>query len=209
MTNAEYLCSLLEALPPDFEKIENELKSKKYSSQEVTTAACVFCYGCFDEYTDFIDEHGREPLEHEIHTSYVYDICGLLLKYGLDPNLIVGGKYDEDNIMYRVYWITKPYVAADTLRLLIEHGGNPMLILEDRPLCDRVEFDIWYDITEGYYLEDWYKTKFDCRFHFWLVLLGAVAQEGHERQYLNHENYEPVITKTDEHHWNIGARRKT
>ena len=138
----------------------------------------------------------------------MYDICGLLLKYGLDPNLIIGEKYDEDNIMYRVYWITKPYVAADTLRLLIEHGGNPMLILEDRPLCDEVEFDIWYDITEGYYLEDWYKTKFDCRFHFWLVLISAVSEEGSdEKEYINHENYIPVITKTDEYYWDIGVKK--
>ena len=209
MTNTEYLCSLLNTLPPDLMKIENELKSKSYSSKEVTLAACIFCEECFLEYTDFIDEHKREPLEHEIHSSYVYDICKLLLKYGLDPNLVFGEKNFEFNLMYEIYWITKPYVAADTLRLLLAHSGDPMLPFDNEPLYDMVNFDIWFDITEKYYLEPSYAVKFDCRFHFWLVLLGSVSKEGsQEQQYLNHEDYIPEITKTDKYHWDIGVKRK-
>ena len=75
MTKAKYLYSLLCALPPDLKKIEEELKSKNYSSVDVTQAACEFCEECFGEYTDFINEHSREPYDYEIHTSYVYDIC--------------------------------------------------------------------------------------------------------------------------------------
>ena len=209
MTNAEYLCSLLSVLPPNLEEIEKELKSKNYSSEEVTEAACEFCRECFLEYTDFIDAHNREPYKNEIHSSYVYDICKLLLEYGLDPNLVLGEKFSETNIMYEVYWITKPYVAADTLRLLLEHGGNPMLIFDDEPFYHMVDLDIWFDVTEGYYTDPWYKVKFDCIFHFWLVLLGAVAEEGSdEKNYINHEDYIPAITKTDEYNWDIGVKKK-
>ena len=210
MPNTEYLYSLLNALPPNLEEIENELQNNNYSSEEVTSAACKFCEGCFMEYTDFIEEYGKEPLEYEIHTSYVYDICKLLLKYGLNPNLVLGEKYSETNIMYEIYWITKPYVAADVLRLLLEHGGNPMLLYDnDEPFFHLVDVDIWFDISEGYYAEDWYKIKFDCRFHFWLVLLAAVAEEGSkEKKYINHEEYMPVITQKDEHSWDIGVRKK-
>ena len=208
MTKAKHLYSLLCALPPDLKKIEEELKSKNYSSVDVTQAACEFCEECFGEYTDFIDEHSRDPYDYEIHTSYVYDICKLLLNYGLDPNLILGEKYSETNIMYELFWITKPYVAADTLRLLLDHGGNPMLIFEDEPLYNMVEFEIWFDVTEGYYIEPWYKVKFDCRFHFWLVLLSMVSEKGSvEKEYIHHENYFPVITKTDDGHWDIGVKK--
>lgn len=208
MLNTEYLYSLLTALPPNLKEIENELQNNNYSSEEVTLIACNFCEECFCEYTDFIEEHNREPLEHEIHTSYVYDICKLLLEYGLNPNLILGEKYSETNIMYEVYWITKPYVAADVLKLLLEYGGNPMLLYEDKPFYNMVDFDISFDITEGYYIEDWYKIKFDCRFHFWLVLLAAVAEEGaEEKKYIHHEDYIPVITKRDEHQWDIGVQK--
>ena len=71
-----------------------------------------------------------------------------------------------------------------------------MLIFEDEPLYNIVEHGIWFDITEGYYIEPWYKVKFDCRFHFWLVLLSAVSEEGSdEKEYINHENYIQMVRK--------------
>ncbi len=209
MTDTERLFSLLTALPPNLTEIEEELKSKNYSSQDVTLAACRFCEECFLEYTDFIEFHKREPLEHEIHTSYVYDICSLLLKYGLDPNLVLGEKHSSTNIMYEVYWITKPYVAADTLRLLLAHGGDPMLMFEGEQLYYMVDFDVWFDVDERCYNKDWYKIKFDCRFHCWLVLHSAVSEEESiEKDYINHENYVPFITETDNGKLEIGATKK-
>lgn len=209
MTKTEYLYSLLNSLPPDLEEIDEELKGKNYSPEEITLATCEFCKECFSEYTDFIDEYNREPLEHESHSSYVYNICKLLLKYGLDPNLVLGEKHSETNIMHELYWITKPYVAADTLRLLLAHGGNPKLIFDDEPFYNMVDFDIWFDIANGYYVEPFYKIKFDCRFHFWLVLRSAVAEKGSdEKKYINHEHYVPAITKTADGHWNIGVEKK-
>lgn len=83
-----------------------------------------------------------------------------------------------------------------------------MLVFEDEPLYNMVDFDIWFDITEGYYLKPWYTVKFDCRFHFWLVLIGVMAEEGNEeQQYLNHKDYMPAIRKTDEYHWVIGVQK--
>ena len=185
----EYLYSLLSALPPDFTEIEKELKTNNYSSKEVTLVACRFCKDCFDEYTDFVDENFREPLDCEIHSSYVYDVCKLLIKYGLDPNLVMHNDGEETNIMFEIYWITKPYVAADTLRLLLENGGNPYLEFENVPFIYTVDHDFWYDVAEKYYDEAFYTVKFDCRFHFWLVMRGADAANEQEKNYLNHHMY--------------------
>lgn len=208
MADYKKLYSLLCALPPDLNAIEQDLINSHYTAEDVTLAACEFCNEqCFCEYTDFIEAHSREPLEEEIHTSYVYAICELLLKYGLNPNMVLGEKLSETNLMFELKFIDKPYVAADTLRLLIMHGADPLTELEDNSVYNSADFDIWFDVTEGYYKEDFYATRFDCKFHYWLVLLGAVAkEEEYKKNYLNHENYSHVITRTDKDRWEIGVK---
>ena len=57
-----------------------------------------------------------------------------------------GEKNDESNIMYQIYWIDKPYVAADTLKLLLENGGNPLLEVDNESIWQLSDFDIWFDV---------------------------------------------------------------
>lgn len=187
---AEILCDLLTELPPDFVRIEKELKTNLYSSQEITLAFARFCDNCFCDYSDFVYYKRRKPYNYETHSTYAYDICKLLLKYGLDPNL----KYDDIvfscNIMDAVYSIDKPYIAADTLKLLLENGGDPNIWIESETLYEMVDFDIWFDDTHGFATEENFKDKFDCRFHCWLVLKGFIANDGDiEKNYINHEKY--------------------
>ena len=191
MKNNENILSLLLELPPDLVEIEEELKNNLYSPKDITSVACSFAEECFREYTDFIEEKGRIPLDTELHSTYVYQVCVLLLKYGLEPNMLIGDNpYTEDNIMNSIYWIDKPCVSADTLKLLLENGGDPRLWVEGESLYDMVDFDVWYDVNEGYAHNERYKYIFESRFHFWLVLLGFIAEEGtKEKDYINHEKY--------------------
>lgn len=191
MKKFDYLYSLLVALPPDLESIENELKSNSFSSEDITRVACDFADECFCEYRGFLYEKGRVPEDSELHSTYIYDICKLLLKYGLNPNLIISeDAYSEDNIMHSIYWIDKPYVSADTLRLLLENGGDPGLWIYGDSLYESVDFDVWHDANDWCSDDNYYKYAFESRVHFWMVLMGFIAdKDDKESDYINHEKY--------------------
>ena len=92
----------------------------------------------------------------------------LLLKYGLDPNLVVG----EDNIMDCLKYVDNEFLAADTLALLLEHGGNPDIIIpyERESLFDLIAGDVFFDAIEQY---DRY--RFASLVHYLMVLIGYGA----------------------------------
>ena len=197
---AEKLCDLLTELPPDFIKIEEELKTNLYSSEEITLAFARFCGTCVCEYSNFIEYKLRKPLDSELRSTYAYDICELLLKYGLDPCF----RCDEmpfPNVMEAVYYIDKPYVAADIMKLLIKNGGNPYIWVENEMFYDMVNSDVDYDVLDrNFNTESPYFYNAICRFHCWLVLCGFVAEDGtKEKDYINHEKYsiKPIGNRGD------------
>lgn len=205
MKNTDYLLSLLKELPPDYNKIENELKINSYTSEEVTTVACFFAESCFIECREFEEEHNRNPLDEELHSTYLYDVCKLLLKYGLDPNMVVGEKHSECNIMNELIYVDKAYVGADTLRLMFENGGNPYNECDGFSLYHDFETKIWFDITENYAEQDFYKDMFDCVFHSYLVLQGFTADDENPEQikFKNHEQYTYKLVKKDNNNWDL------
>ena len=184
MNITEKLFDLFMALPPDYAQIEQVIKDNNCSRECISEAFCKFAEECFCECSDFVDKHARKPLDEEIHSTYVFPLCELLLKYGLNPNYVFGEKNSESNAMYEIYWIDKPYVAADTLKLLLEHGGDPHTEIDGESLWHLSDFDIYFDVAHGYAQETDYKQKFDNRVHFWLVLRGFLSQE--EAMYKEH-----------------------
>lgn len=197
---AEMLCDLLSELPPDFVRIEEELKTNLYSLEEVTLAFTKFCDTCVCEYSNFMHYNMRKPFDHEIRSTYAYKICDLLLNHGLEPCF----RCDEmpfSNVMDAVYYIDKPYVAADIIKLLLEHGGNPCIWSESESFYDMVDFDVWSDVSDGNFkIDSPYYTRAECWFHCWLVLRGFVAEEGtKEKDYINHEKYsiKPIGNRGD------------
>ena len=177
MNISEKLFDLFMALPPDYPCIEQLIKDENCSRECISETFCKFAEECFCDCDEFMYQHGRKPLDEEIHSTYVFPLCELLLKYGLDPNYVFGEKNDEHNAMYEIYWIDKPYVAADTLKLLLEHGGDPYAEIDGESIWHLSDFDIYFDVSHGYAQEKEYKQKFDNRIHFWLVLRGFISQE--------------------------------
>ena len=167
----------------------------------ISESFCKFAEECFCEYSDFIEQHGRKPLDEEIHSTYIIPLCELLLKHGLDPNYVFGEKYDESNIMYKIDWIDKPYVAADTLKLLLENGGNPLVEVDDESIWQLSDFDIWFDVLHGYAQQEDYMLKFDSMFHFWLVLRGFLSNE--EEKFKDHSLYTYNLVQIDKDHWDV------
>lgn len=166
MNKTEYLLSMLMELPPKFEVIEKELQVNEYTAEEVTLATCKFADNCFLECRDFEEEFKRKPNKEEVHSPYIYGICELLLKYGLNPNLII----EEINIMYKLRYVDYKYIAAETLKLLLDNGGNVDIDNGDEPLFQSIDFDVVFDVIE---LDN--KELFDKEFKFWILMIGYGA----------------------------------
>ena len=166
MSKTEYLLSMLMKLPPKLDVIEKELQATEYTEEEVSLAACRFADNCFLECRDFEEEFKRKPSKEEVHSSYIYEICKLLLKYGLNPNLIV----EDTNIMYELRYVDYEYIAAETLKLMLENGGKVDIDNGDEPLFLSLDFDVVFDVIE---LDN--KELFDKEFKFWILMIGYGA----------------------------------
>lgn len=163
MNKVEKLLAMLMELPPKFELAEKELKTSEYTSEEVVLVACKFAESCFMECREFEDSFGRQPQKEEVHGAYLYEVCEILLKYGLNPNLIV----DKSNIMYEIRYADYKHTAAETMRLLLENGGNVDIDDGDEPLFRSLDFDIVFDVVE---LNN--KVFFEQEFKLWLLMIG-------------------------------------
>lgn len=206
MNLSETLFHLFMELPPNLKDIERVLNDNRYTNKCISESFCKFAEECFCEYSEFIEQHNRKPLNEEIHSTYIFPLCKLLLKYGLDPNHVFGEKNDESNIMYQIYWIDKPYVAADTLKLLLENGGNPLLEVDNESIWQLSDFDIWFDVLNGYAQQEEYRLKFDSRFHFWLVLRGFLSSE--EERFKEHSRYTYNLVQIGKDHWDVQVIQK-
>lgn len=150
-------------LPCDLNKIEQMLKSKHYTPEELTqTILRLMDQECFIESHDFIDVHGRKPERGELHTHYLYDLLRIFLAFGLNPNEI----QDGDNVMSSLGYVGNGYDAANCLRLLLEHGGDPNLVVDYESNYDYLSFRISYDMYE--YDQDY----IDTLVHLWFVASG-------------------------------------
>lgn len=170
MSKTDILLSMLLELPPQLDKIEKELQKGAYTSEEVTCAACQFVDDyCWLEYRYFEYYHARKPKTEEIHSSYLYEICALLLRYGLNPNLTV----DDTNLLSLVRRVDSPFVAAKTSRLLLENGADFNLYVDGESVFENLDFDIVFDAIE---LED--RNLYMQMFWTWLLMIGYGATMG-------------------------------
>lgn len=171
------LLEMLKVIPPDFRKIRTELENDHYSPEEVSYAGTRFVSNeCALEHLDDVNEdlycfekhRFSEPvLLPNLHSTRLYEIVALLLEFGLDPNAI----FDDDNIMLWLPHIDNEYVGADTLNLLLEHGGNPDLVVDGERLFDSLDFNVMFDAFNQYD-----RRKYDAFVHCWFVYLGHGAK---------------------------------
>ena len=179
------LLDLLKQMPPDLSAIEDELQ-KGYSREEVSRAATE--YAAFNKWKDL--EKTEDTLATETDYSkpsaYLYSVMELLLKYGLDPNAVFYGH----SMMQDLYWIGNNYAGADTLALLIEHGAEPMLVLDrlGETLFEDVSIEIRFAAIELYD-----RQTYDAIVHSWFVLLAY--QGNKECNY-----FSPLKTYSDKSH---------
>lgn len=182
MEDNELLQALLQ-VPPNLAFVRERLETGQYSHQQVTEVGYRYAEECWGEDLDSNDE-GFYSEEYDYfwraadavpgrHSYYLYEVFNLLLQFGLDPNHTVDGDY---GIMNYILHIVNGYVAADTLKLLFDHGGNPHLISGGESLLDEVCFDVDFDAVE---MTD--RRRYDSLIHCWMVFLAygeASTEEG-------------------------------
>lgn len=174
---SKQLFDMLMQIPPDYAVIHAELESTHYLPEEVTAAALKFCDECYDESFERSCSEGNDlqfeyftsmlgPIPGE-HSTHLFDIVKLLLEYGLDPNMVI----DSTNIMDMMRYIVNEYIAADTLALLIEHGGRPDVTLDGFEVFKEIDYDILFD---AFNQSD--RRYYDSLVHCWFVWLGYGAR---------------------------------
>jgi len=90
-------------------------------------------------------------ISNELPALYLYDILALLLKYGMNPNDIHHTKYEEQNIMDLLRHVKFDDVAAKCMRLMLDNGGDPNLLIGGVELFIHIDYFVHFDIVEGIY----------------------------------------------------------
>lgn len=174
---SQQLLELLMEIPPRFDVAKSYLEVNQLSPDEVTRVANVYADKCFLDFGDYLSERypdcNLSKLEiptgivPELHSAYIYDVVKLLLQFGLDPNAVYIVEYNHYNIMNLVVHIDHGYLAADTMNLLLENGGDPNLAVEIETIYEYVADDVWFGA-----IEQENRWRYDSWIHLWMVLLA-------------------------------------
>ena len=173
--NENALLDMLLQIPPDLEAIRTQLESGRFSSDIIARVSLEFIDICYGESLD--RERGKQyeteyysidpAVAEGEHSTCLVEIVKLLLGYGLDPNAIVDGS----SMMVLICLVENEYIAADTLALLLEHGGNIHLKADGESVFGEIDFDVIFDALNQYD-----RRRYDSLVHCWFVWLGYGAQ---------------------------------
>ena len=176
---SEELLKQLLILPTDLSAIESLLREKNYSSDEISRAGYDYAESCCYEFLDYSNQYFDDFLHLEAKTlsgllsTNMPEVFRLLLKYGLNPNAICEG----ETVLESVTLVYNGYTAADTVALLIEHGGDPTLEIDGECLLEQIDFNVMFDAVEQAN-----RTFYDATVHCWLVLLGYTGNQHRGRE---------------------------
>lgn len=172
--NQEELYRLLFQLPPQFEEASCFIHGEKLTAEDVTRVGIQYVKNCFWDYGDSLTDDAWENTfcgncekKYTIQSAYLYEITEFLLRYGLEPNAVYDSEYGRYNIMEGILFIDHEYIAADTMRLLMEHGADPNLPIDGETVFERVDFAVWFDA-----IEQEIRWRYDQWVHIWFVLLA-------------------------------------
>ena len=157
---AETVLEQLMMIPPNFLGAEQILSDGRLTAQEVTWIGNMYVEECIWDTDNHYDTEGIIP---GLHSTYIYEVVELLLRYGLDPNQ----EYDEGNILFALECVDNEFLAADTLDLLLQAGGDPALEDDGETFLESLNFDIFFDAVEQYQ-----RQQYASLVHLWMVAIG-------------------------------------
>ena len=161
--------------------LQKELETGKYDAATVNVAAIEYVDDCGHSYdSGSIDwnEYNPDATVPGYESSHMAEAIRLLLEYGLDPNKIIWGDnhlggFEECNIMEQIQRVFNGHQAADSLYLLLNHGGNPNLKIDNTYLYTEPDWDIGFDTANR---EDMISDgMYEAKLHYWFVLVGFRA----------------------------------
>ena len=178
--NAQKLYDLLFTKEFSLECLKSELASGLYTPDDVSVAGFQYVDDCI---CDLMDENWKTPRRPRgkvlpgYCSSHMLEAFQCLLEYGLDPNAMYGEEHDQSNIMSELRYVENGYLAADSLALLLEHGGNPNIKLHGGAFIRDINTDLIFDLNN-----QMDRTRFDNLVHYWMVLIGygAKLEDGQE-----------------------------
>ncbi len=177
--NRKSIYTLLRENPPDIQGLREELDIGDYTPEQVTKAAIQYLDDCFDdqvkedyerdewEKLNFWEQPAVVAVRPELRSAHIPEALKVLLEYGLDPNAV----YDGENVMHSLKYIDNEYVAADTLALLFEHGGDCNMMFDGMELFIDLDHDVVFDAANQ---ND--RRRYDALVHCWFVYLGYGAK---------------------------------
>lgn len=126
----------LSCISPDFAAAKALFTEYQPSEEELMWLAVELTENTFGEYGDMLNEKCSSVMPGKVHRDHLYDTILFLLNHGLNPNTVVDeGTTESENVMPELRFTDGPDVAARTMRLLLEHGGDPNLDIDsDTPL---------------------------------------------------------------------------
>ena len=68
------------------------------------------------------------------------------------------------------------------------------------------DFDIWFDVINGYAAEDFFKHTFESHFYFWLVLRGFIYPE--EEEYKEYTLFAYKLIEKEVDRWGLQVIRR-
>ena len=147
---------------------------EKLTVEDVTRVGIQYAENCFLDYGDSLPEDAWEKTSrvnceknYTVQSAYLYEVIDFLLEYGLEPNAVYSSEHGTDNLMEAILFIDHEYIAADTMRLLMEHGADPNLQINEKTIFERMDFAVWFDA-----IEQEIRWKYDQWVHIWFVLLA-------------------------------------
>ena len=160
-----------------FAKLKDALETGKYNREAVSYAAYKYVDECMMEAWgeecggDYPSPRKKGELLPGFPSSHMHEALTLMLQYGLDPNLVFVENDDYGNIMQELHYVDNGYIAADCLALLLEHGGNPSIMIHNLCLIRVINTDLQFDLGE-----QGDRVRYDSLVHYWMVLVGYGAK---------------------------------
>ncbi len=163
--------------------LREELAEGRYDIGAINSAAFEYVYDCSCLTRDAECDEGILAIGETnpwIESGHLKEALELLLDFGLDPNKIFYKEYDnghieEYNIMQQLRLVDNGYQSADSLYLLLSHGGNPNLVVNGDHLLADSYYGIWFDTVNRDML---YDSLYHAKVHYFMVLVGFGAITG-------------------------------
>ena len=210
----EHARELLNQIPPDLPGLDelditpDEATQLAYEYSKACWCEGLDNYGQMEEYYSWCN--CDSSVVPGYHSSHLYEVLAFLLKRGADPNY----EGESSSLMQYVIDCVNGYAAADSLRLLLEYGGDPNLATDGERLFPEIAFDVEFGAANQ---ED--RRRYDSLVHCWMVLIGfggksydgsdpvdfykVWSPEGFHQidpeSLKNHENYSFCITYLSTH----------